>query len=93
MVLCRWQMMEIARPAEGVPMALSSPYHPRARTAGTPNLRTSRMGGALSLETGLNCHISDKPGEGCKNLVTMIRRPSFTRIDLDFLVGAQEHEG
>lgn len=34
------------------------------------------------LETGLNCRIFDKPCEEYNNLITLFRRPGFTRIDL-----------
>ncbi|CAM1509827.1 Fc.00g001620.m01.CDS01 [Cosmosporella sp. VM-42] len=43
------------------------------------------------LNTGLNCHIFDQPCEEYDNLVTLLRRPGFRRIDLSLLVGGLEY--
>lgn len=45
------------------------------------------------MDTGLNCRIFDRPCEEYNNLVTILRRPGFKRIDLDLMVGGQHYEG
>lgn len=45
------------------------------------------------LQTGLNCRIFDEPCDEYNDFINIIRRPGFRRLDLDLLVGAQEHFG
>ncbi|ROT38193.1 hypothetical protein SODALDRAFT_312748 [Sodiomyces alkalinus F11] len=42
------------------------------------------------LNTGLNCRIFDEPCDEYNHLVTLLRRPGFSRIDLPFIVGGLE---
>ncbi|XXG98633.1 1-pyrroline-5-carboxylate dehydrogenase [Hypoxylon texense] len=49
------------------------------------------VGAHVDLKGG--CHIFDEPCEKYDNLVAILRRPDFKRLDLDLLVGWQEHEG
>jgi hypothetical protein len=47
---------------------------------------------ANQLNTGLNSHVLDRPNEDLDNLITVLRRPGFRRIDLAFLAGGQGSE-
>ncbi|KAK1767593.1 hypothetical protein QBC33DRAFT_559077 [Phialemonium atrogriseum] len=44
------------------------------------------------LNTGLNCHVFDQPCEEYDNLVVLLRRPGFHRIDFALLADGQEWE-
>ncbi|KAI0466324.1 hypothetical protein F4859DRAFT_507424 [Xylaria cf. heliscus] len=46
-----------------------------------------------SLNTGLNCRLFDEPCEEYNNLVAIIQQPGFTRLQLEFTIGEQEHYG
>ncbi|KAI0904127.1 hypothetical protein F4823DRAFT_628864 [Ustulina deusta] len=48
---------------------------------------------AHTLSTGLNCRVFDEPCEEYNNLVAIIQQPGFTRLQLDFTIGKQEHYG
>ncbi|KAI8954358.1 hypothetical protein F4801DRAFT_532784 [Xylaria longipes] len=48
---------------------------------------------AHTLNTGLNCRVFDEPCEEYDNLVAVIQQPGFTRLQLDFTIGEQEHRG
>ncbi|KFY16968.1 hypothetical protein V492_00977 [Pseudogymnoascus sp. VKM F-4246] len=43
--------------------------------------------------TGLNCHVFDEPCEEYEDLVALLRKPDFNRIDLGLLVSTQQDEG
>jgi hypothetical protein len=45
------------------------------------------------LNTGLNCHLFDQPNEDYDNLVTVLQRPNFSRIDLVLLAEGQQNKG
>lgn len=45
------------------------------------------------LSTGLNCRIFDRPCDEYNHLVTLLRRPGFSRIDLPFIVGDVDYDG
>ncbi|KAI0809578.1 hypothetical protein GGR55DRAFT_689337 [Xylaria sp. FL0064] len=45
------------------------------------------------LNTGLNIRIFEEPCDDYNNLATIIQQPGFTRLQLDLLVGGQEHLG
>ncbi|KFY86820.1 hypothetical protein V500_07366 [Pseudogymnoascus sp. VKM F-4518 (FW-2643)] len=42
--------------------------------------------------TGLNCHVFDEPCEEYEDLVALLRKPGFNRIDLGLLVSTQQDE-
>ncbi|RAK77392.1 uncharacterized protein BO72DRAFT_428617 [Aspergillus fijiensis CBS 313.89] len=44
------------------------------------------------LDTGLNCTIFHQPCEEVENLVALLRRPGFRRLDLPLIVRGQEYE-
>lgn len=44
------------------------------------------------LNTGLNCRVFEEPNGDYENLVTLLRRPGFSRIDLALLADGEEHE-
>lgn len=44
------------------------------------------------LLTGLSCRIFDEPNQEYNDLVTLFRRPNFSRIDLALFIGGQEYE-
>ncbi|KAF4979714.1 hypothetical protein FZEAL_4142 [Fusarium zealandicum] len=44
------------------------------------------------LNTGLNCHVFDKPCDEYHDLVSTLRRPGFRRLDLSLLVGGLERQ-
>ncbi|KAF3482652.1 uncharacterized protein GIQ15_01976 [Arthroderma uncinatum] len=44
------------------------------------------------LPTGLNCRIFDQPCREYDDLVLLLERPSFSRLDLSLLVGGLEHD-
>ena len=43
--------------------------------------------------TGLNCHVFDELCEEYEDLVALLRKPGFNRIDLGLLVSTQQDEG
>ncbi|KAI2469995.1 hypothetical protein F4781DRAFT_201683 [Annulohypoxylon bovei var. microspora] len=45
------------------------------------------------LNTGLSCRIFDEPCDEYNDFVALLRTPGFRRLDLDLLVGGQEHRG
>ena len=45
------------------------------------------------LTTGINCRIFESPNPEYNQLVSLLRRPGFRRLDLALSVGAQEHSG
>ncbi|KAJ9293582.1 hypothetical protein DTO271G3_7661 [Paecilomyces variotii] len=45
------------------------------------------------LPTGLNCTIFNSPCEEYNNLVKILAKPGFRRLDLSLIVGGQEHFG
>lgn len=45
------------------------------------------------LTCGLNCHIFDGPNQEYLDLVALLQRPNFSRIDLALFIGGQEREG
>ncbi|KAL4886047.1 hypothetical protein BJY04DRAFT_213586 [Aspergillus karnatakaensis] len=46
-----------------------------------------------SLESGLNCRVSEEPNAEYHDFTTILKRPGFRRLDLALLVGGQEHTG
>ncbi|KAF4969558.1 hypothetical protein FSARC_3241 [Fusarium sarcochroum] len=42
--------------------------------------------------SGINCHIFDQPCVEYDDLVTLLKRPGFRRLDLDLFTGLLEHE-
>ncbi|KAL4962080.1 uncharacterized protein BDV14DRAFT_203233 [Aspergillus stella-maris] len=48
---------------------------------------------ANTLETGLNCRIFEDKNQEYDDLASIMARPGFKRLDLDLLVGGQEHTG
>lgn len=45
------------------------------------------------LNTGLNCHVFDGSNEDYDNLVKVLQRPGFSRIDLALLAEGQQYQG
>jgi hypothetical protein len=43
--------------------------------------------------TGLNCHVFDEPYEEYQQLVTLLQKPDFSRLDLALLMSAQQDDG
>lgn len=48
---------------------------------------------AHALDTGLNCRVFEEPNPEYDDLVTILRRPGFTRLDLSLSVRGQEWTG
>ncbi|KAL4798704.1 hypothetical protein BDV19DRAFT_11481 [Aspergillus venezuelensis] len=46
-----------------------------------------------TLETGLNCRVFEDPNPEYDDFASIMARPGFKRLDLDLLVGGQEHTG
>lgn len=47
---------------------------------------------ARQIRTGVNCHIFDAPCAEYHDLVSLLRRPGFARLELALLVGGQQYE-
>ncbi|KAK8050316.1 hypothetical protein PG994_012046 [Apiospora phragmitis] len=59
------------------------PHHP------LPELRVD----AFEIPTGLNVRVFEEPCRALTDFTALVARPSFQRLHLDLLVGAQEHLG